>query len=64
MVKHLEEHPLFERLTEEELASDPCLSLITNGTEEGMKVTRCKGNKWPAVFRRVTAKTEKNNSSS
>jgi tRNA (guanine-N7-)-methyltransferase len=57
MVKHLEEHPLFERLTEEELALDPCLPLITSGTEEGMKVTRCKGNKWPAVFRRVTSKS-------
>ena len=52
-VKHLTEHPLFERVPLEELADDPCINAMTNDTEEGMKVTRQGGSKYPAVFRRV-----------
>lgn len=53
MVKHLSEHPLFERLTDEELKADPVVEMLYESTEEGQKVTRNEGEKWPAVFRRL-----------
>ncbi|CAI5440833.1 unnamed protein product [Caenorhabditis angaria] len=53
MVKHLTEHPLFQRLTDEELAADQVVGLLYESTEEGQKVTRNEGEKWPAVFRRL-----------
>lgn len=43
---------LFERLTEEELERDECVRVMKDATEEGKKVTRNKGNKYVAVFRR------------
>jgi tRNA (guanine-N7-)-methyltransferase len=43
---------LFERLTEEELERDECVKVMKDATEEGKKVTRNKGNKYVAVFRR------------
>ncbi|KAL4874343.1 hypothetical protein BJY04DRAFT_226144 [Aspergillus karnatakaensis] len=43
---------LFERLTDEELASDECVTVMSEATEESKKVTRNKGNKYVAVFRR------------
>jgi len=54
MVKHITEHPLFEPLTAEELKDDPVVALLGESTEEGQKVTRMKGDKFPAVFRRVS----------
>lgn len=45
---------LWERVTEEELEKDPCVKVMMEGTEEGKKVTRNKGNKYVAVFRRKT----------
>lgn len=36
-------HPLFERISEEELAGDPCADLIKLATEEGQKVERNSG---------------------
>lgn len=53
MVSHLEEHPLFERLNEDELKADPVVDKLYESTEEGQKVTRAKGEKWCAVFRRI-----------
>ncbi|KAI5955053.1 hypothetical protein KGF54_001614 [Candida jiufengensis] len=53
MNKHLEEHPLFEKLNETELASDECVEIMYNSTEEGQKVDRNKGDKYVACFRRV-----------
>ena len=35
---------------------DPCIEAMTNGTEEGQKVSRQSGNKYPAVFRRIADK--------
>eukprot|EP00455_Lapot_gusevi_P046607 TRINITY_DN6157_c0_g2_i1.p1 TRINITY_DN6157_c0_g2~~TRINITY_DN6157_c0_g2_i1.p1 ORF type:complete len:271 (-),score=74.71 TRINITY_DN6157_c0_g2_i1:20-778(-) len=55
MASHLEQHPLFQRLTEEELANDPAVEAMTNGTEEGQKVTKAGGSKYLAVFRRIAA---------
>ncbi|CAH02730.1 tRNA (guanine46-N7)-methyltransferase [Kluyveromyces lactis] len=53
MVKHLEEHPLFERLSEEWEAQDKCVSIMRNATEEGKKVERNKGDKYIACFVRL-----------
>lgn len=53
MVKHLEEHPLFERIVGEELDVDPVVAKLFESTEEGQKVTRNQGDKFLAVFRRV-----------
>ncbi|ORZ39538.1 guanine-N(7)--methyltransferase [Catenaria anguillulae PL171] len=54
-VKHLEEHPLFERLTEEEVKADPVVPYIYDSTEEGKKVARNQGDKFFAAFRRIEA---------
>ena len=53
MTKHLENHPLFERLSEEELKEDPVVTKLFESTEEKKKVSRLKestngaqGQKW------------------
>lgn len=38
MVKHLDEHPLFERLTDQDLKDDACIPCVMQDTEEGKKV--------------------------
>ncbi|ODV77250.1 uncharacterized protein CANTADRAFT_56132 [Suhomyces tanzawaensis NRRL Y-17324] len=53
MAKHLEEHPMFERLDKAWEEQDKCVSIMYNATEEGQKVTRNKGSKWIACFRRL-----------
>lgn len=53
MVKHLDEHPLFERLSKEWEASDKCVSIMRNSTEEGKKVERKKGAKYIACYKRL-----------
>ncbi|OLL23635.1 tRNA (guanine-N(7)-)-methyltransferase [Neolecta irregularis DAH-3] len=53
MVKHLEEHPLFERLNNEEESGDPCVSVMIVETEEGKKVERNHGDKYVACYRRL-----------
>lgn len=53
MVKHLDYHPLFQRLTKEEEDDDICVSTMMNATEEGQKVTRNKGSKYVACYRRI-----------
>jgi len=53
MTGHLSKHPLFARLSEEDMESDPAVGLLFESTEEGQKVTRSGGNKWKAVFRRI-----------
>ena len=52
-VKHLTEHNLFRRLTEEEQGQDPVVPKLFESSEEGQKVTRNVGQKWCAVFERV-----------
>ncbi|KAL2012904.1 hypothetical protein VTN00DRAFT_429 [Thermoascus crustaceus] len=44
---------LWERVSDEELEKDPCVAVMREETEEGKKVTRNKGNKYVAVFRRL-----------
>lgn len=53
MVKHLTEHPLFERLPEEWEEEDSCVRIMRHATEEGKKVERKKGDKFVACFRRL-----------
>ncbi|GFS07287.1 tRNA (guanine-N(7)-)-methyltransferase [Elysia marginata] len=53
MVSHLTAFPLFSRVSQEELDNDPVIEKIYSSTEEGQKVTRNKGDKWLAVFRRI-----------
>lgn len=53
MVKHLEQHPLFERLSEDWEKKDRCVSVMLNATEEGKKVARKKGDKFVACFQRL-----------
>uniref|UniRef100_H2YSN6 tRNA (guanine-N(7)-)-methyltransferase n=1 Tax=Ciona savignyi TaxID=51511 RepID=H2YSN6_CIOSA len=52
MVRHITEHPLFERVSESDLSDDVCYKAMFVSTEEGRKVTRNSGDKYPAVFRR------------
>ncbi|XP_038215403.1 tRNA (guanine-N(7)-)-methyltransferase [Zerene cesonia] len=56
MVSHFEEHPLFERISDDELESDIIVEKLFESTEEGQKVTRNNGEKFLAVFRRVCDK--------
>jgi tRNA (guanine-N7-)-methyltransferase len=53
MVRHLEAHPSFERISEEEQEADPCVEIMRTATEESKKVERNKGQKFVALFRRV-----------
>ncbi|EMR69973.1 tRNA (guanine-N(7)-)-methyltransferase (tRNA(m7G46)-methyltransferase) [Eutypa lata] len=53
MVQHLEAHPSFERVSEEEQEADPCVAIMKTETEEGKKVERNQGPKFVALFRRL-----------
>lgn len=54
-VRHIEEHPLFERVSpEKETAEhDPVVRAITRSTDESVKVAKVQGDIFVAVFRRV-----------
>nr|CAD1826800.1 unnamed protein product [Ananas comosus var. bracteatus] len=54
----LEEHPLFEAVSEEELETDPVVKLLSSATEEGQKVARNGGQTFKAVYRRVALHEE------
>ncbi|GMH08764.1 hypothetical protein Nepgr_010604 [Nepenthes gracilis] len=47
----LENHPLFEPVTEEELKADPVVELLHSASEEGQKVARNGGQTYRAVYR-------------
>ncbi|KAI0204601.1 putative methyltransferase-domain-containing protein [Astrocystis sublimbata] len=53
MVAHLEAHPSFERISEDEQEADPCVEIMKTETEESKKVERNKGQKFVALFRRL-----------
>ena len=53
MVQHFEAHPSFVRLTQEEEDADKCVHIMKTETEEGKKVTRNKGQKFVACYRRL-----------
>jgi tRNA (guanine-N7-)-methyltransferase len=52
MVERFEAHPSFERVSDAEVEADECVAVMREETEEGKKVTRNKGRKFVAVFRR------------
>ena len=52
MREKLEKHPLFELISDAELAQDPVATFIETMTEEGQKVKRNGGQTWKAIFRR------------
>uniref|UniRef100_A0A8D2ZRL9 tRNA (guanine-N(7)-)-methyltransferase n=1 Tax=Scophthalmus maximus TaxID=52904 RepID=A0A8D2ZRL9_SCOMX len=53
MVKHFSEHPLFTRVSDEELVGDVIVNRLGTCTEEGKKVLRNGGKNFLAVFRRI-----------
>ncbi|EMR09287.1 tRNA (guanine-N(7)-)-methyltransferase [Pneumocystis murina B123] len=53
MVAHLDYHPLFQRLSQQELHLDPCISVMTSQTEEAKKVSRNNGQKFIACYKRL-----------
>lgn len=53
MVEHFEAHPSFERMGKKEQEADMCVQVMETETEEGKKVTRNKGTKFVACFRRL-----------
>ena len=53
MVNHFSSFPLFESLSEPDLAADTVLPLLSNSTEEGKKVARSGGEAYIACFRRI-----------
>jgi tRNA (guanine-N7-)-methyltransferase len=53
MVEHIDAHPLFRRLTQDELDHDICIPHVMQDTEEGKKVARNSGDKFLAVYERV-----------
>eukprot|EP00898_Chlorokybus_atmophyticus_P007061 jgi/Chlat1/7356/Chrsp59S06977 len=53
MRERLEAHPLFERVSDEEIENDRAAQLLTDGTEEGQKVARNQGQTFRAIFRRI-----------
>lgn len=53
MKAKLDAHPLFERVSDEELESDPAAGLLAEGTEEGQKVARNSGSVWRNCYRRI-----------
>ncbi|KAI9151897.1 putative intermediate filament protein MDM1 [Paramyrothecium foliicola] len=53
MVEHLEAHPSFERVPQEEEKNDACVAVMLKETEEGKKVERNNGPKFVALFRRL-----------
>lgn len=53
MTSHLDKHPLFEALSEGEVAKDPIVPVITECTEEGKKVKREGRRSYTSVYRRT-----------
>ncbi|XP_053560965.1 tRNA (guanine-N(7)-)-methyltransferase isoform X2 [Bombina bombina] len=53
IVKHFTEHPLFERVSKDQLVDDIIVDKLGTSTEEGKKVQRNKGQNFLAVFCRV-----------
>lgn len=53
MVQHFNEHPSFEKVSEEEQKADKCVDVMSTETEESKKVERNKGPKYIALFKRL-----------
>ncbi|DBA80136.1 TPA: hypothetical protein ACH3X2_007612 [Trebouxia sp. C0005] len=53
MRSKLDAHPLFQRISDEELDSDPAANLLTSASEEAQKVARNEGKTFRNVYRRI-----------
>ena len=53
MVKHLEEHQLFSRIPDDDVARDECAIIMRTETEEGKKAEREGRSKYVACFSRL-----------
>jgi len=53
MVGHIESHPLFVRVPDEENDLDPVIPSVRGSSEEANKVEKSGGSKYLAVFRRI-----------
>ncbi|GIY17274.1 hypothetical protein CEXT_557501 [Caerostris extrusa] len=62
MVKHLDEHHLFQRISDEEAKKDPVVVKIFESSEEAKKVSRNKGDKFLAVYLRIEDSYSQNSS--
>eukprot|EP00798_Chlamydomonas_sp_ICE-L_P007848 gene7848-1054_t len=51
----MDAHPMFERISDEELESDPAAGLLTSSSEEAQKVARNQGETYRNVYRRLSA---------
>ncbi|XP_064652705.1 tRNA (guanine-N(7)-)-methyltransferase-like [Lineus longissimus] len=60
MVNHFTDHPLFKRIPDVDLKDDPVFEKIHTSTEEGKKVERNRGDKFPAVFERIADQYQSN----
>ncbi|XP_058443374.1 tRNA (guanine-N(7)-)-methyltransferase [Malaya genurostris] len=54
MCAHITHHPAFERLNDAEVQQDVLSDKLLDSSEEGKKVTRNNGDKFVAIFRKVT----------
>lgn len=52
-VEKCDAHPLFRRLSDDELENDPCVQAMRTETEESKKVDRAGGEKYHAVYQRI-----------
>ena len=52
-LKKCDSHPLFRKLTDDELKDDPCVNAMIMETEEGKKVARAGNAKYYAVYQRL-----------
>ena len=55
----MEEHPLFEKVSDEVLKDDPCIKAMREETDEAQKVIRNGGSIWHAVYSKNSAKASK-----
>ncbi|DBB05026.1 TPA: hypothetical protein ACH3X3_010296 [Trebouxia sp. C0006] len=53
MRSKLDAHPLFQRISDEELDNDPAANLLTSASEEAQKVARNEGKTFRNVYRRI-----------
>mmetsp|Transcript_30617 Transcript_30617/g.67813 ORF Transcript_30617/g.67813 Transcript_30617/m.67813 type:complete len:294 (+) Transcript_30617:69-950(+) len=51
----LDAHPMFERISDDDLAADPAANVLASATEEGQKVARNGGETFRNVYRRLSA---------
>ena len=54
MDERLSNHVLFRKLSDDEMERDQTVSLLFESTEEGRKVSRAGGDKWKAVYQRIS----------